>query len=319
MSGVDSRRVSGQLDWRRTLTLQGGLRASPFLLARGDIYRLEDLAAPASRSAVIYRSHGSLGLDLAYPMIRRDRAGVTVLEPMAQLVISPRPDLDARIPNEDSQVLEFDETNLMTPDKFSGRDVYVGGPRANLGLRLTTSFDDGRGYSILIGRSLHERPEPIYPVRSGLSQRASDWVMAGEATIRPGVSLFARARLNPNGGSLRRIEAGVDARAERLSGYVRYLRDENDFTGGQREDLDINGEFQINERWGVTGYAIRDLSGSGWRRRDLGFFYQDDCLRLDIVYRRQDEFTNTAVGLPTARPSQSIALRLTLATLGDTR
>ena len=44
--------------------------------------------------------------------------------------------------------------------------------------------------------------------------------------------------------------------------------------------------------------------------RDLGVFYTDDCLRLDVIYRKED----TVIGR--LGPRESITFRLTLATLG---
>jgi LPS-assembly protein len=44
--------------------------------------------------------------------------------------------------------------------------------------------------------------------------------------------------------------------------------------------------------------------------RDYGVFYKDECIRVDVVYRKED----TVIGR--LGPRESISLRLTLATLG---
>ncbi|MDB5438788.1 MAG: organic solvent tolerance protein [Caulobacteraceae bacterium] len=318
--GIDSRRASLNFDWRRTDTLPGGLRLSPFVLARGDIYALNDLPAPSAKSINLTQGQASLGVDLTDPLIRRGAASTTILEPMLQGVLATRADIDPRIPNEDSQVLEFDETNLMSPDKFSGYDRYIGGPQLNVGVRVTTNFDSGKVVSGLIGRSFADDGDAaLYPTRSGLADHASDWIAAIEAAPRRNMTLFARARFDADDGSLRRIEAGIDLKNSHTNGYIRYLRDDQDATGQERQDLDLNIETKVSDHWGVSAYAVRDLEGSGWRRRDLGFYYQDDCLRFDVVYRHRDEFTNTAAGAPSVRPASSLTFGLTLATLGNTR
>ena len=43
---------------------------------------------------------------------------------------------------------------------------------------------------------------------------------------------------------------------------------------------------------------------------DMGITYRDDCTRVDIIYRRED----TVIGR--LGPTESLAIRLTLATLG---
>lgn len=318
--GIDSRRASLNLDWRRTDTLASGLRLSPFLLARGDLYSLDDLPAPSAKRANLSQGQASVGFDLTDPLIRRDPSSTTIVEPLLQGVLATKADIDPRIPNEDSQVLEFDETNLMSPDKFSGYDRYVGGPQLNLGVRVTTNFDSGKMVSGLIGRSFADEGDAaLYPARSGLAEHASDWIAAVEAAPRRNMTLFARARFDADDGSVRRIEAGIDLQNSHTDGYIRYLRDDMDATGQERQDLDLNIETKVSDHWGVSAYAVRDLEGSGWRRRDFGVYYQDDCLRFDVVYRHRDEFTNTAAGAPSVRPASSLTFGLTLATLGNTR
>jgi hypothetical protein len=31
-----------------------------------------------------------------------------------------------------------------------------------------------------------------------------------------------------------------------------------------------------------------------WRRRDLGVAYQDECIRIDVIYRQEDRYASTA-------------------------
>src|SRR5690606_20234266 len=97
------------------------------------------------------------------PLIRRMGAGADlVLEPMAQLSLSTDPDLDARIPIEDSQTLELDESSLFRVDRFPGYDLHEGGLRVTAGARATLRWDEGRQASLFIGRSLREAEQPAF-------------------------------------------------------------------------------------------------------------------------------------------------------------
>ena len=64
--------------------------------------------------------------------------------------------------------------------------------------------------------------------------------------------------------------------------------------------------------WGVTFNAIRDVDANLWRRSEVGLLYQDECVRFEIVYER-DETELAALGI---RSSEGVSFRLTLATLG---
>ncbi len=309
--GADSRRVSALADWRNTWTFASGLRLSPFAQVRGDVYDLDELPAPGPTAETTTRALGVAGLDVSFPLVRRDGARTIVLEPLLQVALSPDVDVNTPIPNEDSAVLEYDETNLLRANKFPGFDRYEGGSRVNVGARASVLYDDGRGASILVGRTFRSEPEPQFPARSGLQTSKSDWIVAAEGRPFDSVSFFTRARFSEDKGDVRRFEAGIDVNTSRARGFVRYLRDNQDITGVQREDLDFAGEVMITGNWGVTFAGVRDVESDVWRRQEFGGLYRDDCLDVAVVWVHEETY-NRSLG-----PSDSVILRLTLATLGD--
>ena len=315
--GIDSRRATAQADWRSDYTFSSGLRVSPFANVRGDVYSIADLPGGEEKSEG--RLLGTAGVDVRWPFFRRDGDRTITLEPMAQFAASPDIqqivigyDADGPIYfNEDSVGLEFDETNLFRTNRFPGFDLYEDGVRLNLGGRASVAYDDGRGASLLVGRSFRDETNPILPSRSGLQTRASDWIVAAEATPMLGVALFSRARFEAESGSLRRIEAGANVNLARGGGYLRYMRDNEDVLGEQREDIDFVGDVLLVGHWGVTFRGVRDLERDVWRRQEIGGLYRDECLEVAVVWVHEETFNRTL------GPSDSIQVRLTLATLGD--
>lgn len=308
--GADSRRATFQADWRTNVTFNSGLRVSPFLEARGDYYSIADYPAGGDDSS-FGRALGVIGFDLTYPLFRRDSDRTIVLEPIAQVALSPDSDLDARIPNEDSIVLELDETNLFRANKSPGFDLYEGGLRLNVGGRATVSFDDGRSFSLLVGRSFRDQDDASLPARSGLQRKASDWIVAGDAKPFQQLTMYGRARFDGETLDLRRLEIGVNASFERANGYVRYLHDNQDITGVERQDIDFAADVMVTKTFGVTTAGVWDIENDVWRRQELGAFYRDDCLDIAVVWIHEETF-NRSLG-----PSDAVVLRLTLATLGD--
>jgi len=309
--GVDSRRATLAGNWRRTFTLSDGLRLAPFLSARGDLYNVGDLPAPGSSTATIARGFGTVGMDISYPLIRQQGSATWILEPLAQIDISPNTKLDPRIPNEDSVVWEFDETNLFDANTSPGFDLYEGGQRLNVGGRATLMLSDGREGSLLIGRSLATRNDPAIPERTGLETALSDYIIAAEATPLSGVNIFSRWRLDSSSLAINRLEAGVDLTGARASGYVRYLQEADSPSGVPIRDLDVKGEVYATKHWGVTANLIRDVLADAWRREEVGLVYRDDCIKFEVVYRR-DDTVNRTLG-----PSTSVVFRLMLATFGN--
>ena len=320
--GIDSRRLTADLDWRRSFISQAGLRIDPFVNLRADGYGLSDVltgAGSTTKSKSIARGLAVGGADISYPFYRRWRDATVILEPLIQVAVSP----DARqvvvghnasgapiYLNEDSAAFEFDETTLFRADKFPGFDLYEDGARLNVAGRASILWGDTRRASFLLGRSFRSKPNDVFSASSGLRQRSSDWVVATDAQPLPGVSLFARARLDSDNLAIHRAEAGANVSSKWGSVYVRYLTDDLDINGTRTRNVDLGGSVNLGKNWGVSFAGSRDLIQNGWVVRDLGAFYRDDCTRVDVVYRRED----TVLGR--LGRSQSINVRLTLATLG---
>ena len=321
--GLDSQRVSGDIDWRRIFTSEAGLRVEPFIQMRLDGYDVRDILTGVGNNTTSLneaRAVGVVGADISYPVYRRWGDATVILEPLAQVDISPKAQQvvighDATgkpiYLDEDSIAFEFDETTLFQANKFPGYDLYEDGTRLNVGGRASVLWDDGRRASLLVGRSFRASPNDVFTPGSGVNERASDWIVAGDIQPGKGLSFFARTRLDGDTLEVHRLEAGADVNNKRWgSGFVRYLKDDQGINGVKVKNADIGGDLNLAKNWGVSAYGNRDLIQNAWVIRDIGAFYKDECIRVDVFYRHEDVIVGR-VG-----PSDQLSIRLTLATLG---
>lgn len=309
--GVDSRRASAEVDWLRTITLDNGMRLQPFVDLRGDLYDISDLSSSDRSAKTITQGLETAGVTWSWPFIKQSGDATIVLEPIAQLALSPDIKPNPDIPNEDSVVFEYDETDLFSPNKFTGYDLFDSGQRLNVGGRATVDWGDGLNAEMLVGRTLRASPTNVFPPNTDLDRQASDWIVAADTTPIDGLSLFERAVFDDY-FELDHLELGANWATDRASGYVRYLTDNTQITGPVK-DFEASGEFFATKNWGVSLTGVRDLVLNDWRLEELGLIYKDDCIRVQVVYRHE----NTQVG--TLGESDSVFLRLTLATLGAQR
>jgi LPS-assembly protein len=338
LPGIDSRRATAQVDWRASFIAPVGLRVDPFIQLRGDGYSLGDVPTGVGlnvQSQSLARGLATAGADISYPLYRRWRDATVVLEPLAQIAVSPHTQQvvighdstgQPIYLDEDSASFQFDETNLFEANKFPGYDLYQGGVRLNVGGRGTVLWDDGRRAMLLFGRSFADQANPVFLPGFGLRQRRSDWIVYAEAQPFQHLSFFTRARLDADTFDVHRLEAGANFQSKWASGWIRYFEQDAEITGlavnsltglatsttaGQRQqNMDVGGELYVTKNWGLTFYGNRDFVQDAWVIRDVGVFYRDDCIRVDVIYQRED----TVVGR--LGPTNQIALRLTLATLG---
>jgi len=329
LPGIDSRRISGQAEWRRTMLSRLGVRWEPFVDVRGDVYSIADLPpALGLQEDTIARGRATAGVDVSYPLIRRVGPGADlILEPMAQLSASTSPDLDPRIPVEDSQTLELDESSLFRIDRFPGYDLHEGGLRFTAGARATLRWDEGRQASLFIGRSLRDADEPGFLVPlpddpaqvydpSGLASDTSDWVVQGDFSPSDRIRGWGHATID-SAGEIRRAEIAVDGRWNRRNlATVSYIIDRSNPLAGplnrNYEFVQLSGQQFVYGNWGVTVSGIADLERDIVTRSEVGLLFDDDCFRFEIGYRRD----NTRVR-PTG-PSEGVYVRLNLATFGGT-
>ncbi len=315
LPGMDSRRATGEADWRRAITLSDGLRIEPFGSLRGDVYNVTNattsMAKPTGTPSVTAgRFLPEAGVDLSYPLIKQDGGATIILEPLAEGVVSPRAKANPDIPNEDSADFLFDDTNLFDPNRAPGFDVYDSGARLNLGGRATINWGDGMQARALVGRSFRSSPDLTLPANSGYEGTASNWIFSGSVTPIKGLSIYDRTELDNTSFGLRREEVGVNFMVKFLQGYVRYLHDNSD-PANPLHDIEAAGNLYVTRNWGVVFDGTRDLVNDAWARRDVGVFFQNDCARIEIVYHYEAGFAELG------GPSNSVQLRLTLATLGQ--
>jgi LPS-assembly protein len=311
IAGVDSQRGTVEANWQTTYIVGDGVRVDPFLDFRSDVYGLQRLATPYAPDAIIFRNLPTVGVTVTWPFYKRDRGMTYIVEPIAQVAIAPFLAQDPRIPNEDSVDFQFDETNLFQVDKSPGFDLLDSGQRLNVGGRFTMQGDDGFFASALIGRSFRAEPDPSLPYRTGLSGTSSDWILAANSSPVNGLNFFTRWRLDTNTYGVNYMETGVNVKLARFDGSISYIQEAQDPDGQPVKDIDFHGEVFLWKNWGLSAYGAREFETGVWRQSDFGVVYRDECIRIEILYNRND--TNNGV----LGPSQGVGIRLSLATFGN--
>lgn len=334
--GADSARAVLTADWRRVLFSPIGVRWEPFVNLRADAYALRDLPLVADDTETLTRARATAGVDVSYPLIRRfDNGADLVLEPLAQLSISNDADLDPRLPNEDSQVLDLDETSLFAVDRFAGTDLFEGGLRFTAGGRASLRWGNDRSASLFIGRSWRDDTETRFLTSvgdgsgalfdpTGLARRTSDWVVAATFSPNDRIRGWGHAQVESD-GDIRRAEIMIDgAWGARNLATVSYIVDRSNpvdiapvdplatRTYRNYEFVQVSGQQFVRGNWGVTGRGIMDVREDRLTRGEIGLLFEDDCIRFEIGYRRD----NTRVDPSGSRTGAYV--RLTLATLGGT-
>ncbi|PWE34166.1 LPS-assembly protein LptD [Maritimibacter sp. 55A14] len=309
--GPDSRdalRASARGDWRRNWILPGGVVFSSLAALNLDFYGIQQDSAFDSSEA---RVTPFLGAELRWPLIKGGTHASHVIEPVAQLVWS-RED-GTTLPNEDSRLVEFDETNLFSLSRFSGADAVERGLRANLGLSYTRRDPQGWSMTLAAGRVIREENLGQFTAATGLSGTTSDWVSAVHFAVSPGLSLVHRAVFDDD-LDFAKAEARLGWTTEDLelaSSYVWLRADPAESRPEDLSEIYVDAGYQLTDQWRARANWRYDIVADDTTRAGFGVTYQNECIAVDLSLSRR--FTSST----NVTPSTDFGLTVSLTGFGD--
>ena len=303
-------RFSAEADWRRSFTDSAGEIWTPFASLRADAINADITNQPGVSSflpagdTTALRVMPTIGLEYRYPFINVQPWGSTTIEPIAQVIIRPNESYAGKLPNEDSQSMSFDTSNLFSVDKFSGYDRVEGGGRANAGVQATTQFDRGGAVTAVFGQSYQLFGLNSFAVQdvtntavdSGLQTPKSDYVASLSYSPNRTYTIATRARFDEATGNIQRFEAEARANFDRWSVSVLY----GDYAAQpdlgyltRREGILVSGSVKIANNWVAQGAARWDLVANQINQYVIGAGYVDDCFVLAANYVTSYSYATT--------------------------
>jgi LPS-assembly protein len=317
-SGTDSRRLSLKTGWRLPTITPIGEVYSLYAELQTDIYHVngvQEAGNPAGEmtSGITGRVFPRIGLDWRFPMARQGTETTQIIEPVAGIMISPNGGNPEDIPNEDSKDLEFDDTNLFSPNRFTGLDRVEGGQRLYYGLNM--GVYGPKGYSsAFIGQSFRLRKDSTFAAGSGLEDNFSDVV--GRVRIAPStpVKLEYRFRLDKNDLSPLRNEVDFSIGPRALNLDVNYSFFDQGTGSGEfsdREELTVSLNSRITPDWSMRASTRRDMINNASLRHALSLTFECDCYQTVIEFSRK--FTQDR----DVRPTDTIFIRFIFKNLGE--
>lgn len=319
--GADSSRVSMKGGWRLPYISEGGHVIDLSATLQGDLYHVNDVAddpGKPNQDGFTGRFFPQTAASWRYPMVRRDGNISKLIEPIAQVVISPNGSNKSIIPNEDSLAFELDETNLFSPNRFPGYDRVSSGKRVDYGIKTGIFDDTGRSISMFVGQSYSDRKnQDAFSVGSGLDEKSSDYV--GKIEINPNrhIDLNYRFRASPDDLALRRSELGFGISNDKKWGFSgNYIFVDSSAANGEfedREEISTTAYLQLAENWFLDGTIVQDLSSDsdiGTTHAIGGLTYTDECINVTLGFDR--DFTRNFED----EPSATVFLRFNLKNLG---
>lgn len=316
--GPDSQRVSFKPGWQLPYQAPAGHVTTVSASVQMDGYFSNDVASEidptANRDGFTGRAMPQLMVDWRYPFVRQEGRIHQLIEPVVSIAVAPNGGNPSKISNEDSQNFEFDTTNLLGANRFTGLDRVEGGQRLNYGLKMGLFNVGGEAATLFFGQSYRLRKDSTFAEGSGLEDHFSDYVGEVEITPTSNLNLLYRTRLDKDDLLAEQSELEVGAGPPALHFDVNYFFIRGSATNpefGDREELTTSLRSQITKNWSFWTSNRRDFELDDTTSWSMGFGYADECLDLRFSFIRS--FTQDR----DVKPADTYLLRIILKHLGE--
>ena len=294
-NGRDMSRISADADWRRHWVLPYGVLAEGRLgLGVDSIGLTDDAVFEDNATLVTPRS----ALTLRLPMQRSTVSGdQQLLEPVVQIGWT-NVSGDA-IPNEASNISEFDQGNLLSLSRFPEDDAREDGLSVVYGVNWQHVDADGWQLGVSAGQIWRDNSDPRFSDTSGLNGSTSDLLLATQLQLRDELTITARG-LWDKAYEVSKAEVRGDWRRDDFSLMGSYLwlqEDAAENRSDETNELWLDGSYAINGNWTAAANVRYDIADDRATRAGLGLTYQNECVTLNLSMNRR--FTSTESVEPT--------------------
>ncbi len=311
---ADTQRASVKFGYELPFTANAGYVTTLRATFQSDLYYVEQAEKSVENDGFTGRLFPQIAVDWRYPFVRDSGKTRQLIEPIAAVVLSPNGSNPGAIPSEDSVVVEIDDTNILSADRFPGIDRVESGQKVIYGVKMGV-FGEGDGRTTaFFGQSYRIHADDDLANEVGIERHLSDFV--GRIEIRPNQYLNLLYRFRSSGDSLdfKRNEVGFSLGTKALSLVGNYLfidGDVSEVSLEKREEVNFIVRSQLDDNWSIAMQTQRDLGEDGGTLfAGASLTYEDECFKFTTDARRR--FTRDA----DFEPSDDILFRITFKHLG---
>jgi LPS-assembly protein len=234
---------------------------------RGDFYNVDfrevevvsNYTPVAKKSGTETRYHPEFLSSLNMPLYRTLGRYFVTVDPIFQVVFSPKQSNLKIVDNEDSQAPEISASNLFTPNRYRGYDLLENGNRANYGIRSSIKSPYFNDLSFIAGQSFRFDKDSNFDKASGMSCHRSDYVTRINLTPDKRWQFSNAIRFDSNNFSINRNELGVNYYDIKYFLNMYYFTVNKRIIAPQkqlqyRQEAQISGGYNFYRQWWVEGF-----------------------------------------------------------------
>lgn len=295
--GPSTRRLALETNWERQIVSRTGFLTVVSAQARADSYWADNVPDPDQTLGSSFsnvsrvRPFAQGNISLRYPFGRHGETYQQLLEPIAVLSVAPQVSSSTILPNEDSQDVEFDETNLFSTNRFTGIDKVEGGSRVAYGVRHALTSHSGARIEMLGGQIFRFEEDESFPENSGLRAKSSDYVGRIDVVPSKWFEVNYGFRVDQDDLSFARQEVSTSFGPDAFRPFANFLSNEqtNATTNEieQVEEATFGFSSKFAKYWKFSASHKQAFSPApGPRNTKISLLYQDECFTTGITAKQ---------------------------------
>ncbi len=293
---ANSQRFTMINSWNLPYTSPYGEKYRMVASVKSDLYYVDNYTNPDGENfdGGVARVFPQLGLEWKLPFIRATETSRQILEPTIVAVAAPNGGNKVdKIPNEDSQDVELDDTNILDLDRYSGYDRNDTGSRISYGFNWSSYGDITGRTSAFLAQSYRFDKKESFTQSTDSSGYFSDYVGRIYANPSEYFDLNYRFRMDKDSLEMSYSELSTTIGPSLLNAYISYIylqdnKDSSLINGSGRKELYTALNARLTKDWSLSIFNRQDLTDNGGSLEHGGnLIYEDECLKL-IMYLRKD-------------------------------
>ncbi|KUP92740.1 LPS-assembly protein LptD [Tritonibacter horizontis] len=303
-NGRDVTRISTDITWLRGWVLPWGVETSVIAGLGLDSFALSDDAVFDNEAN---RATPKAAVTFRRPMQRQTASGaVQMLEPIVQLGWTHISGDD--VPNESSNISEFDQGNLLALSRFPEADAREDGFALVYGASFGHFAPSGWEATATVAQILRSATQPGFTSSSGLDGRNSNVLIAGQIGLGSTMTLTARGLFDEE-WSVSKAEFRGNITRDRMSlagSYLWLQEDAAEERDTETSELWVDGSYALSPTWEIGADMRYDITDERATRAGLGLTYRNECVTLNLSLSRR--YTSTT----SVEPSTDFGFTLSL-------
>ena len=227
-------------------------------------------------------------LTLGYPLARAGEWATQIVEPIAQVILAPNGENPTKIPNVDSSVFDFSDTNLFSKNRFSGYDRVESGNRVNYGIRWSVyGRQKHRSLQALFGQTYVLRNENELQDVMGYENHVSNYV--GRIRLTHEWATFTyRFRLDQKDWKAHKNDVNFEVGSNPLRLGVNYLFQDAYRLGQQQfyeqKEVTLYGRSQLTKNFSAEARYRYNLikNNKGPLESEALLRYDNECTTFEM-------------------------------------